>query len=326
MSTLSRGVSFSSRLRASFRLGTAVAMVAGGILAAAPGCSGATDEYRCDDTGCFQCDGFGCRAIPAPTPPSCGFAGDPACTDGEVCTDYGCLAPCTTDASCAKGLVCKKGLCTPPTFAPISIKECGSSTDCTKLGDGATCVDGKCVAGPACSGTDCTCKYSSDCGTGRICVDGKCDLSCSDASPCPSGFTCDAKGYCVEGAPNCGPAGAGATCKSTEKCVDGHCAPTCTKDGDCGTGFACVSGACAVDTNTHPTCKGDTECSSTQKCVGGFCKYTCGADTDCLKIDARIGSCSPTEKICRAPSEVSAKCTTKADCSATQDCVDGSCK
>ncbi|MGZ3416550.1 MAG: hypothetical protein ACXVEF_22480 [Polyangiales bacterium] len=317
-----------NHLAASFRYGTALALVLGAALSlTAPGCSGATDEYRCDTTGCYQCDGFGCRAVPAPTPDPCSFAGDTACKSGEVCTKYGCLAPCTSDATCAKGLVCKSGLCTPPTAEPTTPLECGTAADCTKLGDGATCVDGKCVAKPACTDASCTCTYSSDCGDGRLCADGECKTACgAGGAACPTGFACNDKGFCVEGTPTCGASAGGATCKTGEKCVDGHCTGSCTDDASCGDKtLRCLGGACVPDPRTDPTCT--TSCpSAAQKCVSGFCKYTCAADTDCLKIDTRIGACSPTEKICRAPAELTVACKAKSDCDSGKSCVDGQCK
>jgi hypothetical protein len=41
--------------------------------------------------------------------------------------------------------------------------------------------------------------------------------------------------------------------------------------------------------------------------------------------DSRIRACSPTEKICRSPEELAAKCTSKAECG-DKSCVDGACK
>ncbi len=301
------------------------------------GCgSGTTDEYRCDSTGCFDCDGFGCRAVDAPTAPPCGFAGDTTCTANTVCTEIGCLTQCKADAECAKGLVCKSGLCSPPTGTKTpEALVCADTADCTKLGAGALCVDGKCVTAPACTGAECTCKYSSECGDGRLCVDGKCAVACGAGAPaCPTGYSCGDKGFCVAAAPTCGPDANGATCKTGEKCVEGHCAPQCTTNETCLDGSGkpdptqvCVGGACVPDTRTDPKCTGDTQCAAgTQKCVNGFCRYTCTDDASCMSIDARIGTCAATEKICRSADEVAATCTAKADCAADKSCVDGQCK
>lgn len=320
--------------RSVLRYGAAAVMLAlGGLVFAAPGCGPGDTQYRCDSTGCFECDGYGCKEVPIPTLTPCSYAGDTTCAAGTVCTELGCLAPCKTDGECAKGLVCKDAYCAPPTVTSVKPLTCGASKDCSKLGSGALCVDGKCVAAPACEGTSCTCKYSSDCGTGRLCVDAKCATACSATSPCPTGFDCSDKGYCVEGKPVCGLAAGGAACPSGQKCVDGHCSSGCATDDQClgadgkpDPTQRCVGGACIPDTRTDPKCAGDAQCATgSQKCVDGFCKYTCSTDDTCKAIDSRIGACSPTEKICRAPEEIAAKCTSKADCG-DKSCVDGQCK
>lgn len=317
-------------------LGAALVMASLGALAlTAPGCGGGSNEYRCDSTGCFDCDGYGCKPVTPPNIVPCSYAGDTVCSAGTVCTELGCLSPCKTDGECAKGFVCKDSFCAPPTSTEVDPLVCGTSKDCEKLGAGALCVDGKCVAAPTCEGASCTCKYSSDCGEGRLCVDSKCETACGPGLPaCATGFECSDKGYCVEGKPTCGAAAGGATCPSGQKCVDGRCSAGCASDDQClGTDGKpdptqrCVGGACIPDERTDTKCSGDTQCASgTQKCVDGFCKYTCTSDDTCKAIDSRIGTCSPTEKICRAATEVTAACTSKADCTDGKSCVDGQCK
>jgi len=305
--------------------------IGGTVAVVANGCGG--DEYRCDNTGCFVCDGYGCRNVEPPPTVPCGFAGDPVCKDKTVCTDIGCLTPCADDAGCEKGLVCKGGFCTPPTKGIQVKKVCTVAKDCPT---GNSCIDGACVATPPCTGVSCSCKYSSDCSTdgSRICVDGACAGACDASRPCSTGFVCSEKGVCTLGTPTCGAAAGGATCKATEHCVDGRCTASCTDDASCvgadgkaDPGQRCVGGSCVPDTRTHPKCAGDTECASgTQKCLDGFCKYLCTTDDGCLAIDTRIGACSKTEGVCRSPAEVAAKCTSKAQCDAGKDCVDGQCK
>ncbi|MEO7094543.1 MAG: hypothetical protein ABI175_14905, partial [Polyangiales bacterium] len=87
----------------------------------------------------------------------------------------------------------------------------------------------------------------------------------------------------------------------------------------------CVAGACAPNDAPVTTCTGAAECAGVQKCVDGFCRFLCAGDDECKAHDARIGACSTKEGICRAPSDVTATCTAKADC-AGKDCVDGQCR
>ena len=299
----------------------------------APGCSsGGESQYRCDTTGCFECDGYGCSPVTGPTPTPCTLPDDPSCPAATKCTDLGCLPACKADAECARGTVCRAGYCAAPTGKDPTVVTCTVAKDCG--GAGKACVDGKCVDDKGCTaGAACSCKFSSDCGDGRICVDSVCAPKCDATAPCPSGEKCGPLGACTpDDSPTCGTAAAGATCKSGEHCFDGHCTGSCAADGDCKTasgardpGLRCVAGACAPNDAPVTTCTGAAECAGSQKCVDGFCRFLCSTDDECKSHDARVGACSLTEGICRAPSDLTAKCTAKADC-AGKDCVDGQCK
>jgi hypothetical protein len=306
---------------------------------AAQGCSSAgQSEYRCDTTGCFECNGDACTPIPGPTVTPCSLPDDPSCPAGTKCTDLGCLGPCKADADCPRGTVCRGkdasgvGFCAAPTGKDPTILTCTFAKDCGA--SGKACIDGKCVDDKGCTaGAACLCKYSSDCGDGRICVDSSCTHRCDATTPCPSGEKCGPLGTCVaDEKPTCGSADGGATCKSGEHCFDGHCTGGCAVDGDCKTatgardpGLRCVGGACAANDAPVTTCTGASECDSTQKCVDGFCRWLCSTNDECRAHDARFGACAPAEGICREPTDLLAKCTTKAEC-AGKDCVDGQCK
>ncbi|GAC1373491.1 MAG: hypothetical protein NVSMB47_20810 [Polyangiales bacterium] len=210
------------------------------------------------------------------------------------------------------------------------MKVCAVAADCGA--SGFSCIDGKCVAAPACSGATCTCKDSSACGDGRICVDGKCGKKCDATTPCAAGLKCGPLGTCVDGAPVCGAGAGGAACAAGQRCVDGHCAGGCAASADCkdatgvrDPGLECTGGACVPTSAPATTCSGAAECSGTQKCVDGFCRFLCSSNDECLAHDVRIGACSTAEGICRSPGDLTAKCTAKADCGA-KDCVDGQCK
>jgi hypothetical protein len=294
---------------------------------ASQGCGSGSSEYRCDETGCFECDGYGCDEVLPPTPTPCSKPGDPVCPPGESCTDRGCLPPCKGDADCRRGEVCRGEVCsTPKGTAPV-VRTCTVASEC---GDGFACIDGKCVTSPPCTGASCTCKYSSDCGLGRICVDGACAKSCDATTPCPDGFSCDVRGTCVAGAPTCGPT---KDCAASEKCFDGHCTASCGVDADCkgkdgarDPSLRCVGGACAPNTALVLACGAASECATAQKCVDGFCRYQCATDDECRARDARIGACSLSEGFCRPPGDLLATCTKKADCTGDKSCVDGSCR
>jgi hypothetical protein len=295
-----------------------------------PGCGGASPDYYCDSTGCYSCDAFGCSTVTPPAATKCARAGDLACVAPQVCTDQGCAAPCTSDASCDQGLVCKDGYCAAPTSTPPKALVCTLASDC---GAGFDCVDGTCVAAPACTHAGCSCKYSSECGTGRVCADGLCADACNASTPCAAGYTCSDKGICVlDATPKCGAAANGVACPSGQHCVDGQCATGCSDaapclgaDGKADPQQQCVAGACVPNPHPATNCNGNAQCSSTQQCIDGFCKYTCTSNTQCMSIDSRIPNCA-SDGVCRSDADVNAKCTAQSDCASGKSCVDGTCR
>jgi len=321
-----------SMIRFASKVSAAALVLSLGVVASAGGgCGSGSTDYHCDSTGCFDCDGYTCTPVTPAAPTPCTLAGDPACKPTETCTDQGCLELCKGDADCPKGTVCRGGLCASPIGPAPTTKTCTVATDCGP--SGFECIDGKCAVAASCSGSLCSCKYSSDCGVGRICVDSKCAVKCDASTPCAPGFTCSSLGTCVEGTPVCGAAAAGASCQSGQHCVDGHCAAGCAADGDCKDASGardasqkCSAGACVPNDAPVATCGGASDCASTQKCVDGFCRFLCSTNDECLAHDVRIGACSTSEGFCRDPKDLAAKCTSKSDCTATQDCVDGACK
>lgn len=325
-----------SKISKLFRFAFAsIVPVSMGIFISSFGTTGcATDEYRCDSTGCYLCDGYGCREVVPPTPQTCGVkATDKQCRSNEVCTASGCLVKCTNNEQCAQGYTCQEGLCSSPKAPPQKELQCARNADC---GTDAQCVDGKCASMPACAGVGCVCKYSSDCGENRICVDGKCERSCDALNPCPSGSKCSTSGRCepdTQSKATCGVQANGATCATGQHCVDGQCVAGCAANSDCkgaggvaDPGQECVAGACVQSSKPMSDCQSDTQCKTgTQKCVDGLCRYTCSTSEQCKAIFWRIGACSPSEGICRQPEDLSVTCTSKADCGA-KSCVNGQCK
>src|SRR4051794_28342379 len=142
---MSRFVSLAAPLRDRIRTSSIVSKRAAvvGVLAAIgtvawAGCgSGDETRYYCDNTGCFDCDAYGCSSV-APQPKSA-CTGSASCAQGSVCTSEGCSQTCSDGVPCAKGEVCKSGVCSSPTVDPGPTKECTTKADCTN----GTCVAGK---------------------------------------------------------------------------------------------------------------------------------------------------------------------------------------
>jgi hypothetical protein len=79
-----------------------------------------------------------------------------------------------------------------------------------------------------------------------------------------------------------------------------------------------------LDTRPKPNCTQASQCLSTEQCVADYCRYTCTTDDDCVKIDARIASCSGG--ICVSPSEATPQCTAQSDCPTGEDCISNQCQ
>jgi hypothetical protein len=82
-----------------------------------------------------------------------------------------------------------------------------------------------------------------------------------------------------------------------------------------------------VNTLPSPNCTQTSQCKTTppQACVSGYCEYTCSSNSDCLAIDARIGTCSP-QGYCASAAEANPVCTQKSDCPAGEDCISNVCQ
>lgn len=325
------------------RIAMGLALSSAGIVATAEGCGPSGGRYYCDNTGCWQCDGYGCTTVNPPSSNPC--TGASGCAQNEVCTDKGCVTKCAVDTDCPKGTVCKSSQCVAPTSDQGTTEECTTKADCK----GGTCVANKCVAcggtngpcpcaattdcnqGEVCSGKLCvgassTCKYSSECGLGKVCADGQCVGDCSNGGACASGQVC-VKGACAPD-PNAKKCTVPTDCPNDQTCAAGACVPKCSLANPCGNGTYCEQGACIPDTRPVPNCTKQTEatdCLVGQQCIGGFCKYTCGTDMDCKLIDARIGYCG-LDKVCRTQGEAQAACTDSSQCKQGQSCISNQCK
>jgi hypothetical protein len=201
--------------------------VAGGAAPVGGGCPINTANPICGNSG--VCDGTGKCAVAAPGT-ACGRAcsGDSrvprtcpgnggACAAGAPvsCGSFSCqggvclVAPCSTNADCAAGLVCARGACkTAPGGACASTGECGSGTcqgsplRCCNCPAGG-CADEGCDANGACHFHP----------AGSLCG----PVTCNAANDATMVSTCDGAGHC-SGAPvveMCRP--------PTRDCVNGTC-------------------------------------------------------------------------------------------------------
>lgn len=311
------------------------------------GCSGCSNEhYACDATGCFTCDGIGCRREDPPPRAPC--EGDYQCATGERCTTEGCIPECAVTADCPKGTICTNGLCLSPTepTPPDETATCVRDTDCPSP-PAAICIDGICERDPndcgaascACSeNADCgrgfvcvggqcldesgTCQFNGQCGAGRVCVDGQCFAACGGALTCAAGFTC-VDGSCQPVDPPTGQCSGTMPCATGLVCVDSSCVPGCMADGDCAAGFYCLSGVCTVDTRPKPFCTDDSGCAAGRRCLDGVCRTPCDTDVQCQMVSGTLPFCR--HSVCVTSNEANSDCVTTVDCSGGATCVDGVC-
>lgn len=307
-----------------------------------------TERYYCDDTGCFFCDGLGCRPVDAPDRPNC--RGDFECADGTICTDAGCVAECAEDSDCPRGTACSNGQCLNPTEPPPTplpgscerTEDCGDATlicvdgfcqvDDRGCGDmGCDCSEsGQCADGFICSEGECqpdedVCQFNAECGADRICVDGSCRAECETAGECLAGQTCE-DGTCVTPPPPTGECEDNMDCDSGEICVDSSCIAGCGSDTECDEGFYCYGGTCRVDDRPRPFCTVNSDCQSGRECVEGICRTPCsGSDADalCRSFDVQFVACR--ESYCVTQVEATSNCSTSVDCGPGRECVNGAC-
>ena len=309
---------------------------------AAAGC--AQEDYYCDASGCYRCDGVGCRLLDPPVRPIC--RGDFECPADTICTSLGCTAECATDTDCTEGTVCRTppGVCVAPQEPDPDPMPgtCTRNADCEDAS--LVCRDGVCVAAPtpACSATNpcpsgqacvdgsCraateTCQFNFECGMGRICVNQQCVAGCTTDAMCGTGFTCDeASGGCVAIPPVTGMCTNNAACGAGRVCIDSSCYDSCTTDTMCGAGRYCASGVCRPDTRPRPFCTSDAQCAPGRPCIGGVCRTPCDTSATCAMFDVQFNFCG--EGFCRTTNEVTADCRTATECNASEACVDGICR
>lgn len=296
----------------------------------------AADDYYCDATGCYLCDGLSCRLVDPPGRAQC--RGDFECGMDTRCTDLGCTLTCEVDSECARGTVCRDGYCVgvdepDPVPNPGS---CEVTADC--MASGLTCVNGVCAVDEnACLETaDCAgsnvcvegqcrdevdaCRFNFECVDGKVCLDARCVDSCSTVADCGAGESCEG-GVCTvaQTTPQCV---LNSEC-TAGVCVDGRCTSQCTDDSGCPAGDYCQSGVCADDNRAHTFCSSDDECMPGHPCRDGVCRTPCADDDECLLFDIQFSIC--LDGYCATQNEFTSDCATSEDCDQGERCLDGVC-
>jgi hypothetical protein len=339
------------------------ALVGALLLSSLAGCP--NQEYsECDDSGCYYCDGLGCRDAAPPERASCDCAHP--CGASSTCTDLGCTLECETEADCLSGTTCREGLCLG--FVSRGVRETSTAVSCACpcTDPGLICRDATCVPG---------CETSDDCqaeNPGYVCLDGTCTPTitpeCDATTPCRSPLECVAgecrapsdtcqfssecgagrvcvnqqcttacgldnpcptgamctDGFCVVTPPPVDECVVNADCGEGEICRDGSCYDECALDADCGAGRYCQEGRCRLDTRPRPTCSDSRPCASGSVCLNGTCRIPCTTAPQCAAFDVQYNFC--LDMLCATSNEATSDCAAQADCNADQSCIDGICR
>ena len=329
------------------------------------------DSNPCTDDACDDASGK-CTSLPAKDGATCndgdactakdgckegkcvgvakGQGGEPACDDGNPCTDDGCQPtsgcvfqnndkPCGDNDKCFAGSTCKDGACTGGSNIACDDGKlctddaCDKNTGkCSYTPNSAPCEDGdKCTTGDVCTAGACKAVKTVTCNDTNACTDDACDPTTGqclatakvDGVACDDGNACSEKDACKAGACKAGDA---TTCNDGNPCTDDGCDPKngCTKtpnkatcsDGSCKLG-ACAEGTCKLGDKVG--CDDGNPCT-TDACdtVANKCTYTAAAN------GSTCGAAGPcTEKsVCQ-----SGKCEAgaKIDCDDANACTTDSC-
>jgi hypothetical protein len=312
-------------------------------------CYSCPDQYVSSDCYGFSCydnadcpSGYACGSNHRchltdgnPPPPSGGtLCTKPTdCPPGSSCgADNKCHAGDCSTSGCPSNFVCKlsNGAATcEPVGNQGGTSVCKSDQDCPTPA-GSKCLSGKCYA-PADQ-----CADATQCPGGSQCVQGACTPSCSASKPCPSGYTCDAKGVCTG---NAGACTSSSQCASGKACVQEHCVDTCGAGATCPSGLICVDGGCTPDQQPVFTCTTDGQqdkCQSGSVCLRHSCYISCDADggadacknADQFNVCKSVTTSSGAHSVCGSNSNLGTDCdlTQNKPCGSPLVCIDGFCR
>jgi hypothetical protein len=223
----------------------------------APGSGEGGSSAAVDDTNGIDNGG---SVTPPPDPLKCeqGCAGVGTCQAGVCVVTCSEAQPCTSGASCPKGLPCK--------IICQGEKACPNGVKCTEAQSCDIACEGKnsCAAGVTCAGSHCSvaCSGPHACPSQTDCTAGQCDITCSGDDSCQSRINCGAQtnqcNVSCTGAGSCPNAIGEATtrnvwlactgamsCTSRVLCTGASCGVVCSS-GACRSGVCCTAGFCAL--------------------------------------------------------------------------------
>ncbi len=290
---------------------------------------GCSNESRyCDDTGCYFCDGLGCRAVNPPTRSTCGCSYECGMS-GSTCTSLGCTITCTVGGvGCPDGTTCRplaestSGFCLGPREPMPTATDCSCTTSaqCDTVGDGSlVCVidamgHGECRPGCDSPGHECSSGYS--CVNGG-CVENPHQVGCSATSPCASTATCVA-GVCIPLVEICQ---FSTECGAARACVNQQCTTACGASNPCaGTATCGADGYCHETIPPVTGCGTNADCGAGQTCVDGRCFAGCAVDSDCPAGDYCDGG------VCRLDTRTNPACGNGRPCASGAVCHNGACR
>jgi hypothetical protein len=240
------------------------------------------------------------------------------CDDGasNSCTNGYCVrgtagggavgSPCADDTECAS-LYCERGACSTPCI-PDGAVGCEPGFACRasrSLQCRGSCQRGRAL-GDACEGGD-------QCVTGPCATRGDqsfCTQICSDAMPCPDGFTCVAAGDTSACVPDAG--GLDWACESDADCLSGvctfdagvnYCTRACDGSRPCPDGFVCD----ASDTDSTVCVRAERglgqDCTANEECATRLCASQ-GGESFCTQVCSDGMGC-PSGFECASAGDVS---------------------
>ena len=308
-----------------------------------------------------DCVGQSCGKKPLGA--ECGAPGDcdsGFCADG-VCCNLACTGACATCNQAGKMGECRpvvEGARDEHGLCKVDFEEtcgqsglCNGQGGCAKYAAGTVCKASSCSGGSVIPASTCNGLGTCVMGAAITCFPYACaDNDCRGA--CTSNADCVSPNTCVNG--SCGKKGLGQKCTVPADCKSGFCIDLVCCDQACGdTCAACnlpnAPGRCTtvpagvIDPRKKCENKSPAACSTNGKCngargcqtypTGTVCRAgTCDTATNRVTDDGtcRNGSCtSPSPTTCTPykcnGARCGSSCSTNAQCSGTNVCVNGSC-